>query len=59
MSVFSKCHGIDCPKKSQCYRFTVEALPKYQPWLVQQVSVPDVNACKFYIDNQEKMNELV
>lgn len=55
MSVFSKCNGTNCPKKSQCYRFTVEALPKYQPWLVQQVSVPDpIKECRFYIDNEEK-----
>lgn len=56
MSVFSKCSGTNCPKKSQCYRFTVEALSKYQPWLVQQVSVHDPDKCRFFIDNQEKTN---
>lgn len=54
MSVYSKCHGTDCPKKSQCYRFTVEALSKYQPWLVQQVSVPCPEKCRFFIDNSQE-----
>lgn len=56
MSVFSKCSGTNCPKKSQCYRFTVEALPKYQPWLCMEVSVKQVDDCKFFISNEEKTN---
>ena len=54
MSVYSKCQGTDCLKRDSCLRFTVPPLVKYQPWLVQIVSVPDTKACKFFIDNGEK-----
>ena len=50
MSVYSKCRGTDCTKRDSCLRYTVQALPKYQPWLVQIVSVPDTNKCRFYIE---------
>lgn len=54
MSVYSKCLGTDCARKSLCLRFTVPTLAKYQPWLVQIVSVPDTKVCKFFLDNTEK-----
>lgn len=54
MSVFSKCVGTNCPKKSECYRFTVEALPRYQPWICMEVSVKQVDDCKFFISKEEK-----
>lgn len=54
MSVYSKCPGTDCLKRGSCLRFTVPALAKYQPWLVQIVSVPDTKVCKWFIDNSEK-----
>ena len=56
MSTYSKCQGTNCPRKELCYRYLVEAAPKYQPWLVQQVSVPDVDKCRFFINNEEKIN---
>jgi hypothetical protein len=57
MSVFSKCVGTNCPRKELCYRYLVEAAPKNQPWLCMEVSVKQVDSCKFFIDNQEKLNE--
>ena len=54
MSVYSKCLGTDCLKRDSCLRFTVPPLAKYQPWLVQIVSVPDTSKCKYFIDNGEK-----
>lgn len=54
MSTYSKCLGTNCPRKELCYRYLVEAAPRYQPWLCMEVSVKDVNACKFFIDNSVK-----
>lgn len=54
--VISKCTGTACEKASKCLRYTIEALPKYQPWIVQQVSVPDTTKCRFFISNEEKDN---
>ena len=56
MSTYSKCQGTNCPRKEVCYRYLVEAVPKFQPGLCMEVSVKDVNVCKFFIDNQEKVN---
>lgn len=53
MSVYSKCAGTDCARKSLCLRFTVPPLTKYQPWLVQIVSVPDTSKCRFFLSNED------
>ena len=56
MSCYSKCAGTNCPRKELCYRYLVDAAPRHQPWLCMEVSVKDVNACKFFISNEEKVN---
>lgn len=56
MSVFSKCTGTNCSKRDSCFRYTVESLPKYQPWLVESVSIPDPEKCRFHINNEEKVD---
>lgn len=57
MSVYSKCLGTNCSKRDSCFRYTVQPLPKYQPWLVESVSIPEPEKCKWFIDNEEKQNE--
>lgn len=50
----SKCHGVNCPKRDSCLRFTAEARPKWQAYIIQQVSVPFPESCKFFWSNEEK-----
>lgn len=50
--VLSKCEGTDCKKKSTCLRYTLEPLPKWQPYLVMSVSIKDVDACRWHISNE-------
>lgn len=58
MSVFSKCSGTNCSKRDSCFRYTVQPLPKYQPWLVESVSIPDPEKCKWFIDSTEEKNNV-
>jgi len=58
MSVFSKCQGTNCPRKELCYRYLVEAAPKYQPWMCMEASIKDPEKeCKFFIHNEEKPDD--
>lgn len=59
MSIYSKCQGTNCPRKELCYRYLVKAAPKFQPWICMEVSVKQVDECKFFISNEDKTNELV
>lgn len=54
MSDYSKCHGVKCGKRDSCIRYTSEARPKWQAYIIQQVSVPDTSKCRFFINNEEK-----
>lgn len=58
MSDLSKCHGTDCSRKEHCLRFTSIARPIWQAYLCMQVSIKDVELCKWFvannIDNEEK-----
>ena len=49
----SKCEGTDCTKRTACKRFLIKPLPRYQPWMVQRVSIPDPEKCRFYININE------
>lgn len=53
MSDLSKCYGVGCDKRETCRRYTDEAKVKWQPYLIQQVSVPDPKLCRFYVSNEE------
>ena len=46
------CKGLDCPRKLQCTRHTQTPRPKFQAYIIQQVSVPDPSKCRFFIDNE-------
>lgn len=54
MSIYSKCQGTNCPRKDLCYRYLVESAPKFQPWICMEVSVKQVDDCKFFISKEEK-----
>lgn len=56
MSTYSKCLGTNCLKRDSCFRYNVESLPKYRPWLVESVSIPDPEKCKWYIPNETEIN---
>lgn len=56
MSDYSKCYGVSCDKRNSCIRYTSEARPKWQAYIIQQVSVPDTSKCRFFISNEEKEN---
>lgn len=54
MTEWVKCTGAaatktPCNRKETCLRYTQEALPRHQAWLIECVSIPDVNKCKFFI----------
>lgn len=51
------CKGIDCPRKLQCRRHIQAPRPKFQAYIIQQVSVPNPSKeCRWLIDNMEKDN---
>lgn len=58
MADISLCKGTDCLRKDSCLRHTQEPLLKYQSWLVMQVSIKEVDKCRFFINNEEnKLDE--
>lgn len=54
--VVSKCKGTDCLKKTDCHRYTVEPVPKFQPWMIMEVSIKEIDKCTFFMNN-EAINE--
>lgn len=50
MSVYSKCTGTAYEKASKCLRYTIEALPRYQPWMIMSVSIPDTTKYRLYLE---------
>lgn len=51
--VIVKCTGACCAKKESCLRFTSTPSEKNQPWFCEQVSMPDKNKCKFFMEIPE------
>lgn len=54
MSDISLCYGTNCPVKEQCLRFTQPPRPIWQSYLCMQVSIKEIDKCKYFIDNEEK-----
>lgn len=52
----SKCKGTDCLKKTDCLRYTVEPVPKFQPWMIMEVAIKDTSKCVYFMRN-EVINE--
>jgi hypothetical protein len=46
------CLSDNCPKRSSCTRFLQEPRAIHQAYLILAVSVPDVNKCRFYIEEK-------
>jgi hypothetical protein len=57
----SKCDGTSCPVKHKCQRFLQTPLVKYQSYLCMIIACKDMDedGCKFFIESEEKENELV
>lgn len=51
--VIVKCTGDGCEKKETCHRFSSTPAEKNQPWFCEQVSMPDKNKCKFFMEIPE------
>lgn len=55
----SKCDGTDCTKRDTCRRFTIEPLPRYQPYICMAVSIKNVEECRFYIEETLDASNLI
>lgn len=53
LPVIVKCTGDGCEKKETCHRFSSTPAEKNQPWFCEQVSMPDKNKCKFFMEIPE------
>tara|TARA_Y100001973_G_scaffold2399_1_gene3586 strand:+ start:8155 stop:8346 length:192 start_codon:yes stop_codon:yes gene_type:complete len=48
-----KCYGEGCKKKEHCLRHTQEDRKAYQAYFTQRVAIKDVDACPFFMDNDD------
>jgi len=55
MADITKCHGINCPLKKQCKRYTLKA-GEYQSFFVDPPfkKVGETTECKYFCDNKNK-----
>lgn len=52
-----KCPGDGCKKKEQCLRFTQAPRKVYQSYFTMKVAIKDVDACSFFMDNDENQTK--
>lgn len=53
MPDISKCNGIDCPLKNNCYRYIAIA-SEYQAYFMHPPYDEEKNECKYFWDNNLK-----
>ena len=56
MADITKCTGIGCRVREDCYRYTAPA-SEWQSWFAVAPVSDDENGCDMMIDNERKRNE--
>lgn len=51
------CPGTDCKKRDKCLLYTTPPTIKWQAYFTMACSVKDVDNCKWFISNEENLNE--
>lgn len=61
MADISKCEGIGCPYKHECYRYRAVSGGVWQSWLAKVPYDPTLNECRQFIkiDKTDRLGEML